>query len=330
MVGATSSAKATTSWASRAVLHDASGAERQRVRLTPPRGERGRASTAGKASSRRRSPATGTFIIEAWHDRYGTWHHNAEVKIAAGVDVELMLAEGAALLAEAADDASRDGNDRDVLRRGRAGPGRHRPERRRAPGRRIRRGRHGRRRPVSPSANLSPFRAATRCSWSANSPAAAAWYEFFPRSEGAVKDHTTGAWTSGTFRTAAKRLDAVAAMGFDVVYLPPIHPIGVQHRKGPNNTLIAGPSDPGSPWAIGAAEGGHDAIHPDLGTFEDFDAFVARASELGLEVALDLALQAVAGPPLGARPTPSGSPPAWTAPSPTRRTRRRSTRTSTR
>ncbi len=74
--------------------------------------------------------------------------------------------------------------------------------------------------------------------------------------------------------------------------MPPIHPIGVQHRKGPNNTLIAGPNDPGSPWAIGAAEGGHDAIHPDLGTFEDFDAFVARATELGLDVALDLALQA--------------------------------------
>ena len=118
------------------------------------------------------------------------------------------------------------------------------------------------------------------------------WYEFFPRSEGAVRNHATGEWTSGNFRTAAKRLDAVAAMGFDIIYMPPIHPIGIQHRKGPNNTLIAGPHDPGSPWAIGSAEGGHDAIHPDLGTFEDFDAFVARAGELGLEVALDLALQA--------------------------------------
>jgi len=119
-----------------------------------------------------------------------------------------------------------------------------------------------------------------------------AWYEFFPRSEGAVRNHDTGEWTSGNFRTAAQRLDAVAAMGFDIIYMPPIHPIGGQHRKGPNNTLIAGPHDPGSPWAIGSHEGGHDAIHPDLGTFEDFDAFVARAGELGLEVALDLALQA--------------------------------------
>ncbi len=119
-----------------------------------------------------------------------------------------------------------------------------------------------------------------------------AWYEFFPRSEGASYDPSTAQWTSGNFTTAAKRLPAVAQMGFDVVYLPPIHPIGTSHRKGPNNTLNAGPGDPGSPWAIGAPEGGHDAIHPDLGTFEDFDAFVQRAAELNLEIALDLALQA--------------------------------------
>ena len=80
-------------------------------------------------------------------------------------------------------------------------------------------------------------------------------------------------------------------MGFDVIYLPPIHPIGEVNRKGPNNTLTPGPDDTGSPWAIGSKDGGHDAIHPDLGTFDDFDAFVARARELGLEVALDLALQ---------------------------------------
>ena len=80
-------------------------------------------------------------------------------------------------------------------------------------------------------------------------------------------------------------------MGFDVAYLTPVHPIGRINRKGPNNTLTAGPLDPGSPYAIGAAEGGHDALHPDLGTFEDFDAFVARAKELGLEVAMDIALQ---------------------------------------
>ncbi len=117
------------------------------------------------------------------------------------------------------------------------------------------------------------------------------WYEFFPRSEGATRDAKTGKMTSGNFNTAAKRLDGVAEMGFDVIYLPPIHPIGEVNRKGPNNTLTPGPEDTGSPWAIGSKDGGHDAIHPDLGTFDDFDAFVARAREVGLEVALDLALQ---------------------------------------
>jgi starch synthase (maltosyl-transferring) len=117
------------------------------------------------------------------------------------------------------------------------------------------------------------------------------WYEFFPRSEGAHHDKTAGKVVSGNFRTAAKRLEAVASMGFDIIYLPPIHPIGEVNRKGPNNTLIPGPNDPGSPWAIGSRHGGHDAVHPDLGTIDDFDAFVARAGQLGLEVALDLALQ---------------------------------------
>ncbi|MHB1596556.1 MAG: alpha-1,4-glucan--maltose-1-phosphate maltosyltransferase, partial [Streptosporangiaceae bacterium] len=119
------------------------------------------------------------------------------------------------------------------------------------------------------------------------------WYEFFPRSEGAQVDPDgRAAPVSGTLRTAARRLDDVAAMGFDVIYLPPIHPIGSTARKGRNNAVLAGPHDPGSPWAIGSADGGHDAVHPDLGTIADFDAFVARAGELGLEVALDLALQA--------------------------------------
>lgn len=115
------------------------------------------------------------------------------------------------------------------------------------------------------------------------------WYEFFPRS--------TGGWDAdgtpkhGTFATATQDLPRIAAMGFDVVYLPPIHPIGRVNRKGPNNTLIAGPDDVGSPWAIGSEEGGHDAIHPALGTTADFRAFVGAARKLNLEVALDLALQ---------------------------------------
>ncbi len=112
----------------------------------------------------------------------------------------------------------------------------------------------------------------------------AAWYEMFPRS-GVPGRH-------GTFADAEAQLERVAAMGFDVVYLPPIHPIGRSHRKGRNNSLTAEPGDPGSPWAIGAAEGGHDAVHPELGTLDAFDRFVARARALGLEVALDFAIQA--------------------------------------
>jgi starch synthase (maltosyl-transferring) len=113
----------------------------------------------------------------------------------------------------------------------------------------------------------------------------AAWYEFFPRS-GQVPDR------HATFEDAAFQLQRAAAMGFDVVYLPPIHPVGRSHRKGRNNTLTAAPGDPGSPWAIGGREGGHTAVNPELGTLEDFDRFVARAHELGLEVALDFAIQA--------------------------------------
>jgi starch synthase (maltosyl-transferring) len=115
------------------------------------------------------------------------------------------------------------------------------------------------------------------------------WYEFFPRSTGGVDE--TGRAVHGSFVTAGKQLDRVAAMGFDVVYLPPIHPVGTAHRKGRNNSVNAGPGDVGSPWAIGSAEGGHDAIDPELGTLEDFDAFVDRARDLGLEIALDFALQ---------------------------------------
>jgi starch synthase (maltosyl-transferring) len=110
------------------------------------------------------------------------------------------------------------------------------------------------------------------------------WYELFPRSAGAQGGH-------GTFEDVIARLPYVAAMGFDVLYLPPIHPIGRERRKGPNNTLAAGPEDVGSPWAIGAAEGGHTAVHPQLGTLADFKRLLARAGEHGMEVALDLAYQ---------------------------------------
>jgi len=113
-----------------------------------------------------------------------------------------------------------------------------------------------------------------------------AWYEMFPRSV------TTDPSRSGTFREAESRLGDIAAMGFDIVYLPPVHPIGETHRKGRNNSLAAGAGEPGSPWAIGSAAGGHTAIEPGLGTLDDFDRFVRLANRLGMEVALDVAFQA--------------------------------------
>ncbi len=112
------------------------------------------------------------------------------------------------------------------------------------------------------------------------------WYELFPRSmSGDAERH-------GTFADVIEHLPRVRAMGFDTLYFPPIHPIGRTNRKGPNNTLTPGADDPGSPYAIGAAEGGHDAIHPELGSFEDFDRLVKAAAEHGLEIALDFAIQA--------------------------------------
>nr|WP_245827862.1 alpha-1,4-glucan--maltose-1-phosphate maltosyltransferase [Sinomonas mesophila] len=270
-----------------AVLYTPRGKEKERVRLRP----------LGKGLDRWHGvltpPKTGmwTFQIEAWHDRYGTWHHNAEIKIAAGIDVELMLAEGAALFAEAAEEAGRPAADRAVFREASAALANTSmwTDDRLAAGESDE---------VRAAVERLPIRELVAVSEQfpllveRERAGRGSWYEFFPRSEGAHRDPATGAWSSGTFRTAAERLPAVASMGFDVIYMPPIHPIGRAFRKGPNNTLTAGPNDPGSPWAIGASEGGHDAIHPDLGSFDDFDAFVARAHELGLEVALDLALQA--------------------------------------
>ena len=116
------------------------------------------------------------------------------------------------------------------------------------------------------------------------------WYEFFPRSEGAVKN-SDGSITSGNLKSAAKRIPEVAAMGFDVIYIPPIHPIGYSHRKGKNNSLTATPTDPGVPWGIGNESGGHDAVNPELGTIADFEEFVKVAKKNKVEIALDLALQ---------------------------------------
>jgi starch synthase (maltosyl-transferring) len=147
------------------------------------------------------------------------------------------------------------------------------------------------------------------------------WYELFPRSLG------PDAASHGTLRDVVARLPAIAAMGFDTLYFPPIHPIGRKHRKGPNNSLQAGPDDPGSPYAIGAAEGGHDAIHPELGTLDDFRALHRAAKAHGLELALDFAIQCRPTTP-GCNRTPTGSTGGPTAASATPRTRPKNTRTS--
>jgi glycosidase len=233
-----------------------------------------------------------TFRVEGWSDPWETWVHNAEIKIPAGIDVALVCTEGKALFTAAAERAKGDGSTQTAaLLRGAAkslDSGQQVEDRLEVvlgDDVRAAMAKYGPRELVSPSPDYPIYvdrRAALFSSW----------YEFFPRSQGAEYDEKTQTWKSGTFDTSHERLESAAAMGFDVVYIPPIHPIGRTARKGPNNTLTAGPNDPGSPWAIGAKEGGHDTIHPDLGDFDAFDRFVAKASSLGLEVAMDFALQA--------------------------------------
>ncbi|WP_329460107.1 alpha-1,4-glucan--maltose-1-phosphate maltosyltransferase [Streptomyces sp. NBC_01497] len=229
-----------------------------------------------------------TYTVEAWSDPVTTWRHTAGIKIPAGLDTELVLAEGAALHERAAEGVpKREGREsvlaavdglRDTTR-----PAAARLAAALTPEVDEALARHPLRDLVSQSKPL-PLRVERRRALFGS------WYEMFPRSEGAVVKPGEPP-VSGTFATAAERLPAIAAMGFDVVYLPPIHPIGSTFRKGPNNTLSAGPEDVGVPWAIGSADGGHDAVHPDLGTIEDFDRFVETARDLRMEIALDFALQ---------------------------------------
>jgi starch synthase (maltosyl-transferring) len=229
-----------------------------------------------------------TFTIESWSDPLTTWLHDAGIKIRADVDVELMFTEGVLLLERLVTNL-KNAERKTVTAAIKALGDDSRPVEARLA--------------VAESPELAAVFAAhpLRDLLTVEGPYPlqvdrqralySSWYEFFPRSEGATID-AKGRVHSGTFATAAERLEAVAAMGFDVIYLPPIHPIGEVNRKGKNNTLDPGPDDVGSPWAIGSRKGGHDAIHPDLGKLRDFDAFVKRANDLGLEVALDLALQA--------------------------------------
>ncbi|MFJ5974657.1 alpha-1,4-glucan--maltose-1-phosphate maltosyltransferase [Streptomyces sp. NPDC093060] len=231
-----------------------------------------------------------SFRVDAWGDPIATWRRGATVKVPAGIDVDLTLEEGARLLERVALAPAVAGTPAKMLLADTAAALRD----------------TGRPRAVRLAAALAPdvtdvlerhplrelLTRGTELPLRVDHERAlyGSWYEFFPRSEGAVLT-AGGPPVSGTFRTAARRLPAIAGMGFQVVYLPPIHPIGIRHRKGPGNTLTAGPHDPGSPWAIGSPAGGHEAVHPDLGTPEDFRHFVRTARNLGLEVALDFALQ---------------------------------------
>jgi starch synthase (maltosyl-transferring) len=228
------------------------------------------------------------YTIEAWTDRYATWRRDLIKKVEAGQDVTLELEEGAQLLEDrlkpipaklrstvksaieairgpapnetegAVDDlrliAALDENLLEVLER------------------------------YPTRAGATTFRPVLEVKVDRERARSGAWYELFPRSTGTERKH-------GTFKTAIKKLPSIAAVGFDVVYLPPIHPIGHTHRKGKNNALTATKTDIGSPWAIGSEEGGHKDVHPDLGTIEDFDEFVKETERLGMEVALDFAIQ---------------------------------------
>ncbi|MEU9191463.1 alpha-1,4-glucan--maltose-1-phosphate maltosyltransferase, partial [Streptomyces sp. NPDC048484] len=229
-----------------------------------------------------------TYWVEAWSDPVSAWRRSARVKIPAGIDVGLVLEEGAELYERAASQVPHEAGRAAVLTAADALRDDSRPLAARlaaalTPDVDAALAEHPLRERISRSAPLPLLVERERALYGS-------WYEFFPRSEGAVVEPGRPP-VSGTFRTAAGRLPAIADMGFDVVYLPPIHPIGSTFRKGPNNNLSASREDVGVPWAIGSPEGGHDAVHPDLGTIDDFDEFVRTATALGLEVALDFALQ---------------------------------------
>ncbi|MBX3069881.1 MAG: alpha-1,4-glucan--maltose-1-phosphate maltosyltransferase [Thermomicrobiales bacterium] len=240
---------------------------------------------------------TGSFIVTenarhdyrivAWPDRFGTWRDEVRKKADAGLDLSSELLEGAALLESIAQrDAS--GTIGDALRRAASLD------------------QYGRVELLLDESLAGVVEAALdRQAIQVSSPAFevivdrvkaryAAWYEIFPRSAGSTEGQT------GTFDDVIDRLEMIAGMGFDVLYFPPIHPIGEINRKGPNNAVISQPGDPGSPYAIGAASGGHDAIEPSLGTLEDFHRLVEAAGEHGLEIALDFAIQAAPDHPWAA------------------------------
>ena len=233
-----------------------------------------------------------TVTIEGWEDTYVSWLHDARIKVRVMDDVDNALNSGAELLARwaATPDAGLTARNRKTLEKA----AETMADQTLSAEDRLAAGdnptiaalheTHPLRDGISPS---QPQRFKVERPKSSF----AAWYQFFPRSEGATIDPNTGKIIQGTLKTSMAGLERAAAEGFDIVYLPPVFPIGVTNRKGRNNTLVAGPDDPGSPFGIGSELGGHDTVDPLLGTMDDFKALCQRAHELGLEIALDFALQ---------------------------------------
>ena len=233
-----------------------------------------------------------TVTIEGWEDTYVSWLHDARIKVRVMDDVDNALNSGAELLARWAEtpDTGLTARDRKTLEKA----AETMADQTLSAEDRLAAGdnptiaalheTHPLRDGISPS---QPQRFKVERPKSSF----AAWYQFFPRSEGATIDPNTGKIIQGTLKTSMAGLERAATEGFDIVYLPPVFPIGVTNRKGRNNTLVAGPDDPGSPFGIGSELGGHDTVDPLLGTMDDFKALCQRAHELGLEIALDFALQ---------------------------------------
>ena len=233
-----------------------------------------------------------SVTIEGWEDTYKSWLHDAAIKVKVNDDVENALESGAQLLerwAKTADAklsaaqrktivaAAATMKDTSLTPEDRLAAATSEPVAQLHLTNPLRDG-------VSPS---QPQRFLVQRPESSF----AAWYQFFPRSEGAYVDPETGKIVQGTLKTSVSGLERAKVEGFDIVYLPPIFPIGKTNRKGRNNALEAGPDDPGSPFGIGSELGGHDTVDPLLGNMDDFKALVAKAHELGLEIALDFALQ---------------------------------------
>jgi starch synthase (maltosyl-transferring) len=231
-----------------------------------------------------------TFRFEAFGDEFGTWQHAADVKIEAGVDAALMRETGALLFDRARREKSRPAAERRVLE-GAATALRDPLVDDEVALSIIRDPAIAEGFSLRPLMSISSIGRTLELLVERERAGVGAWYEFFPRSEGA-RILKNGTLKAGNLRTARNRLAGVRDMGFDVLYVPPVHPIGTTNRKGRNNTLTAEPGDPGSPYGIGAEAGGHDAVSPELGSMADFRAFVRSAREHDLEVALDLALNA--------------------------------------